>query len=419
MPNPSKSKIASPEILSAKLKEKGLKYQIDELYTVLSQDYYVWSNVWDALKQEEFEEFEIDPANELHQIFQKAYDLSNAPLNDRPMRNYDFQWNHREGGFFKMPHYFSDDEIKDSKESLLRIIAVNIASEVNKCGDSFEKYQDHYERFPESNDYRFDRHLFAALRHVYTKRQDKSGLFYNLLKTYLLTDFGIQWLENFALRLFSSVEDCITGKDLEQALALWKVRYSHRYSDFPVGVFMPRKSLKNIYNVQLQSELNTLNADLEKYQFQGAASREFIQNWCEDLKKGIHGVFSNGYDSEYHRKVLDENWPQTLELPFEDIISKAKQKSRVLFLAYLEAIKESGLGIRPSKFNSQQLATLAHVLKECGGFGSIRQARIFLIENFKGINQVTQKTAEFSLSTLEKAEIPKFVKDFSEKLRNV
>ncbi|MDZ7847426.1 MAG: hypothetical protein U5L96_11995 [Owenweeksia sp.] len=77
---------------------------------------------------------------------------------------------------FVVPSFVPLEEFKQY-DTKVRIIAVNIAKEINSRKLTIENYQEHLQKYPHSFDFLFDRYLLKALPEVF---QVKSTLLMNL-----------------------------------------------------------------------------------------------------------------------------------------------------------------------------------------------------------------------------------------------
>lgn len=387
--------------LQESIRNRELTYQIDEFYTAIAGEHKFISVVQDFYGQSTNGECSSD--DELENLVLKSLPLWQSDYLDPFDTRFKHNWQ-RGDTRFVVPAFISKSEFKD-QDIKLRIMAANIASVVNsklKTEGEYEEYQAYQRRRPGSLSFSGDRMIAMSLSVVYKSKNDRHDSLEEYLGFYLTSEWGRQWLEQYALPTFHEIEKNIDSR-FNKALEAWGKAANESYKYYPIALHYNQYCtahkvadfLVNMFNEKRERDFQKAIASV-------VSTKPHVQSEIEELKRGYFsfgGSFNASLLYTTHRKAPSDDLEIDCE-DFEKIVRWSSVKAAANFIYLLEDRLATGQVLKDTDITLAEFANLAFFLTEIDLFKNSESAVLHLSHFFKGVD-AKGKNIELKYGTLK------------------
>lgn len=388
------------EVLKEIIKERGLKYEIDDYYTAISQEHKFTDVVSDAHRNQPVH-FSSDH-DVLETLILKSAILWNKDYLDTFDSRFKHNWE-RNGLKFIVPAHISETDFTN-QDTKLRIMAANIALAANKkfkCESDFEEYQKRAQKYPGRLDFSGDKMVAMSLSVFYLSKTDHHQPLKDLLEFYLQGEWSKKWMELHALPVFKKVEKNIESR-FDKGLKNWVETKFDLYCYYPIAVHYNEHI--TAYKVA-EFLIDGLNEGRE-LEFQKAiASVAFVEPQIKaeitELKRRYFSPYSTFDENQLYRIHREDACDAiSIHEDFERIVEWSSRKAAADFIFTLEDRLAIGDSQKNTDLSLPEFANLAFFLAELDLFDSPERAVLHLSRFFRGVD-ANQNVIDLKYGTLK------------------
>lgn len=393
------------EVLKEVIKERGLKYEIDDYYTAISQEHKFTDVVSDVHRNQPVH-FSSDQ-DVLETLVLESAVLWNTDYLDPFDSRFKHIWN-RDGFKFMVPAHISKTDFEDY-QTKLKIMAASIAFAANSQFESksdFETYQERARKYPGRLDFSGDKMVAMALQVLYKSKTDRYPSFIARLECYLQSEWSRKWVELFVQPLFKKVEDNIESR-FDIALRSWGDSKDQLYMYYPIAVHYSKRYTSYKVSEFLIQELNEeREVEFQKKIASVVSVKPQIKSEITEIKRRHFSPYSSLDESLLYR-TQGENVNDVLASneDFEEIVRWSILKSAADFIFILEDRLATDGNLRNTDFYLSEFANLAYFLTEIDLFESPKDACHHLSCFFTGVTK-SEKKIPLRWNTLRKLKDP-------------
>ncbi len=380
--------------------KRGLKYDIDDFYTSIAQE-YSFTNVISDFYGKKLK-LPYKDYGRLESLVLKSLDFWESDYLDVYNSRFRHIWS-RDGQRFVVPAFITKVDFEDY-DIQLKIIAANIGYAANNMFSNernLEEYQVYAKKYPGNLDRPVDKMVAMSLNIVYRSIADNHSTFKEMLDLYVQNESSKKWLDLYVIPLFRKIEINLMSS-FDKALNSWANSNASLYKYYPIAVhYGNRCNAFKVAEFLIRKEVKENEVTFQKAIASVVSTKPHIKAEIKELKRRHFSPYSEFDESCLYRTQREKaNDALSIDEEFEKILEWSRRKAAADFIFYLEDQLEIGDSLRDTDLTLAEFSNLAFFLAEIDLFDKPESAVLHLSRFFKGVNS-KGKTISLKYGTLK------------------